>query len=147
MAAVVTKGLNADDTAALKKEIEKLVPTGVDNREDIVQTLIDQVLYFELFNVGGGPESKPSFILNNNVLLQLISKEVGPGGNMYGIYNKIQSWRSWAPEEVLKGIRQQEFDQHWDDSAIYGRAGKISASDYGAPNGPVMGGFESDENQ
>lgn len=132
-----------DNLAEVKTEIEKLIPEGYDNRDDIIEVLVDQVKYPDLFNVA---KVKPSFVLNNNPLLRAIEKVVGMD-DAYGIYSKVREWKTWAPGAVLNGILQEKFSQDAADSAIYGRAGKISASDYGAPNGPVLGGWESDENQ
>lgn len=127
----------------VQAEIEKIVPAEQENRDDIIETLVDQVKYPELFNVA---RMKPSFVLNSNPLLQAIESVVG-AEDAYGIYNKVKEWKTWAPDEVLKGILQEMFTQDAFDSAIYGRVGTISASDYGAVNGPVIGGWESDENQ
>lgn len=127
----------------VKSEIEKLVPEGQENRDDIVELLVDHVKYPDIFNVA---PMKPSFMLNSNPLLTAIESVVGMK-DAFGIYNKITAWKMWAPDEVLNGILQELFSTDAVDSAIYGRVGTISASDYGAPNGPVLGGWESDENQ
>lgn len=139
----MAKSKAVKDMDVVEAEIEKLIPEGYDNRDDIIEVLVDQVKYPDLFNVA---KVKPSFVLNNNPLLSAIEKVVGVE-DAYGIYSKVREWKTWAPSEVLKGILQEKFSQDAADSAIYGRAGKISASDYGAPNGPVLGGWESDENQ
>lgn len=133
------------DMDVVEAEIEKLIPEGYDNRDDIIEVLVDQVKYPDLFS-DGIAKVKPSFVLNNNPLLRVIEKVVGMD-DAYGIYSKVREWKTWAPSEVLKGILQEKFSQDAADSAIYGRVGTISASDYGAPNGPVLGGWESDENQ
>lgn len=133
----------ATDIENVKAEIEKIVPEGQENRDDIVETLLDQVKYPDLFNV---PRMKPSFVLNSNPLLSAIESVVG-AEDAYGIYNKVKEWKTWAPDEVLKGILQEMFTTDAVDSAIYGRVGTVSASDYGSVSGPVIGGWESDENQ
>lgn len=134
-----------DSFEDIKKEIEKLIPESYADRDDYVEALVDQVKYPDLFNV---PSVRPGFVLNSNPLLSAIEDKVGTGvdGNAFGIYTKINSWKTWLPELIQQGILEEKFSNVTADAAIYGRAGKVSASDYGAPNGPVLGGWESDEN-